>query len=233
MPLVSDYTLDGTPIASLTIGSEKRVATRCDTCSRLSSTMYSNYARSQMRRGYPGTTFCRGCASKVSAKARLGKPSWNKGNKLPPEKRGANHRSWRGGRYIDAHGYMMVHHHNNTARSKWEHYIKEHVFVMENHQGRKLGKDEIVHHIDGNRLNNVLDNLFLTDSKGHRDAHQTLQEIGYRLVRCGLVTFDRDLGQYVAQNKLRELLEQPGGANQQPSQDGDDLEGPETRRASS
>lgn len=231
--LVSDQTVDGTPVANLTLGSEKRVMICCDCCGKVSTTIYSNYARSQLRRGYPGTTYYRGCAAKIGSKAKLGKPSWNKGRRLLPEQLGANHSSWRGGRYIDAHGYVMVHRPSPNARSKWEHYVKEHILFIEEQIGRKLERNEIVHHIDGDKQNNQLSNLYLTNATGHRNAHQSIQEIGYELVKSGSLTFDRKQGIYVAQHKLRELLEQPGEANQQPSQSGNALEGPETRCESS
>ncbi len=47
----------------------------------------------------------------------------------------------------------------------------EHRAVMEKSIGRKLGPDEIVHHKDGNRLNNSLTNLELTTRREHAREH--------------------------------------------------------------
>ncbi|MDN3515340.1 MAG: DUF3310 domain-containing protein [Candidatus Brocadia sp.] len=44
-------------------------------------------------------------------------------------------------------------------------YVKEHRLVMEVHLGRFLGPDELIYHIDGDGLNNRLENLQLTDRK--------------------------------------------------------------------
>lgn len=42
--------------------------------------------------------------------------------------------------------------------------IREHRYVMEQHLGRKLLPEETVHHIDGDKLNNSLENLELWSS---------------------------------------------------------------------
>ena len=45
--------------------------------------------------------------------------------------------------------------------------ILEHRHIVEQHIGRKLRKDEVVHHLDGNRLNNELSNLVITHQSHH------------------------------------------------------------------
>jgi hypothetical protein len=232
--LVGDCTLDGTKISELTNGSEKRVKLKCDKCSKLTETNYHNYILGQIRNGNTGKTQCRGCAIRESAKKRRGKPAWNKGKQLPSEKKGSNSSSWKGGCYIDAHGYVMVHCHNPEAKCKWEHYKKEHVLVMERVVGRQLANGEIVHHIDGDKQNNKAENLtLLVGHQHHRDVHSSLQNIGYELVKRGFIKYDRKSRSYLADLKLREFLEQPEEANQKPSQDGDISEGSTTRERDS
>ena len=46
-------------------------------------------------------------------------------------------------------------------------YIRQHRYNMEIHLGRKLLKSEIVHHIDGNTLNNIITNLQVMDKRDH------------------------------------------------------------------
>lgn len=68
---------------------------------------------------------------------------------------------WRGGRYVSGRdGYIMVYIGNYK-------YIPEHRFVMQQHLGRELTADEEVHHINGIKDDNRLQNLKLVVKKMH------------------------------------------------------------------
>ena len=47
-----------------------------------------------------------------------------------------------------------------------------HVIAMESRLGRKLMPDEIVHHIDGNKHNNDINNLALMTRSAHARLHR-------------------------------------------------------------
>lgn len=53
--------------------------------------------------------------------------------------------------------------------------MKEHRYIMEQILGRKLDRDEIVHHKDGNRANNNIDNLVLMTRGEHSKLHRRLE----------------------------------------------------------
>lgn len=83
--------------------------------------------------------------------------------------RGPKSRFWRGGKYADAHGYIVI---NISALTPEERIlavepgrklsiIREHRLVMAKHLGRILTKREIVHHKNGIRTDNRLENLEL------------------------------------------------------------------------
>lgn len=84
---------------------------------------------------------------------------------------GKHHPMWKGGRIVEADGYVMLHrpdhpHANNKG------YVFEQRLVMEAHLGRYLEPHEVVHHENENRSDNRLDNLELYDSqKGHMIDH--------------------------------------------------------------
>lgn len=50
-------------------------------------------------------------------------------------------------------------------------YVLHHRVIMENHIGRLLEDDEIVHHIDGNKKNNNINNLTIMKAKDHITMH--------------------------------------------------------------
>jgi len=205
--LASDITTDGTPIANLTRGSTKVVRLVCNDCAAPSQTHWNNYVQGQRKRGWTGETYCQPCVARRTGRSSKGsvRPAIAQSNHL---RKGDKHPSWKGGRYIDHHGYVMVSTRSGrNEHSGWDNYRKEHVLVLERHLGRELSPKEVIHHIDGDKTNNKLDNLWLTDQSGHRTAHLSLQGIGYLLVRAGLVTFDPAVGIYkIASPLLQHLI---------------------------
>lgn len=67
-------------------------------------------------------------------------------------------------------GYITVYYPEHPNATK-EGYVMEHKLVMEKHIGRYLEKDEVVHHINGNRADNRIENLALMTFKEHAALH--------------------------------------------------------------
>lgn len=97
------------------------------------------------------------------------------------------HPTWKGGFRLDKDGYIRTYapDHPWPRRGK---YIHEHVRVMEIHLGRKLKSDESVHHIDGNKLNNSLDNLLLTQKGAHSRFHRHIDIVNRKRDERGRFT---------------------------------------------
>jgi len=56
--------------------------------------------------------------------------------------------------------------------------IYVHIWIMEKHIGRKLRKGEVVHHLNGNKLDNSYDNLMLfSNQKEHNIWHVDQKEV--------------------------------------------------------
>ena len=66
------------------------------------------------------------------------------------------------------YNYAVVKGHPNTTNNG---YVLHHRIVMENHLGRILNSSEVVHHKNGNKLDNQLDNLLLTTNVEHARIH--------------------------------------------------------------
>ena len=57
-------------------------------------------------------------------------------------------------------------------RANIDGYVKEQVLVMEEQLGRELNDNEIVHHINRNRLDNRPENLVVMDYSEHMRSHR-------------------------------------------------------------
>ena len=98
---------------------------------------------------------CRSCASK--------------------KRRGSGNSNWKGGIKKASHGYIYIKapKHPHTIK---EGYVYEHILVMEQHLGRYLIPEEVVHHIDFNPSNNSIENLHLfSNRQAHNDYHAMLR----------------------------------------------------------
>lgn len=98
---------------------------------------------------------------------------------------------WKNGIYHHSSGYIFIY----VSRKK---YIREHRLVMEKHIDRKLSSKEVIHHIDGNKANNRIDNLLLfATQKEHQKFHRAEQKkqnkrTGGRLKSGLLATISQD-----------------------------------------
>jgi len=80
-----------------------------------------------------------------------------------------NNPRWKNGTTHDSYGYTLI----LDPSGKAGKYIKEHRFVMSEHLGRPLLKTEVVHHKNGIRHDNRIENLELFSStREHSKHHQ-------------------------------------------------------------
>ena len=119
-------------------------------------------------------------------------PAWNKaisdGQKTVWNTKREHERNQIGHRRVNYCGYVDV----KIARgSGWRTWKMEHVMVMENKIGRKIRKGEIIHHINGDRKDNRIENLFLCKDKQHHNKVHYSQDTALRiLLEKGIVKFE-------------------------------------------
>jgi hypothetical protein len=83
----------------------------------------------------------------------------------------------RGDGYINDSGYKIIHKPGYPSVDK-KNRIREHIYVMEQHLGHLLPKGSVVHHINGVRTDNRIENLVLCESKSsHRILHAQLEAL--------------------------------------------------------
>ena len=75
--------------------------------------------------------------------------------------RGEHHPMWRGGKIKTNRGYYIIHRPEYLGKKYKNTYVLEHVFIMSEHLGRPLFEGETVHHKNGIRTDNRLENLEL------------------------------------------------------------------------
>jgi hypothetical protein len=90
---------------------------------------------------------------------------------------GEKNPSWKGGRRMHSQGYVLVYlpnHPNADAHG----CILEHRLVAEQILGRPLKTEEYVHHKNGNKTDNRLENLEITNMSDHARYHMNLRKVG-------------------------------------------------------
>lgn len=78
--------------------------------------------------------------------------------------KGDRHGNWNGGKHVSKYGYTLIRVSNDSpyfSMCNNAGYAMEHRLVMAQHLGRPLDKIETVHHINGNRSDNRIENLQL------------------------------------------------------------------------
>lgn len=89
-------------------------------------------------------------------------------------RKGKFHSEFKGNSFI-SNGYRMIYSPNNPrCKKKESNYLAEHILFMEKYLGRHLTSSEQIHHKNGNKLNNSLNNLKLFPSSSKHIKYEML-----------------------------------------------------------
>jgi hypothetical protein len=110
-----------------------------------------------------------------SGNPNFGKTSPMSGKKRP-EFSGEKHPNWKRGYWISKDGYKYY----ESVYTKGK-KITEHRMIMEKYLGRKLLNTEIIHHINGDVIDNSIDNLMICTRAKHINIHRKDLERGKKV----------------------------------------------------
>jgi uncharacterized protein (DUF1330 family) len=111
---------------------------------------------------------CNGHWLRVSRGVRdlTGRPISKSLNKI-----GSLNPKWRGGEIGDGHGRVLIYSPNHPRPSMYKTHVYRYRLVMEKHLGRYLVKGEIVHHKNGIKNDDRIENLELMTQSEHARLH--------------------------------------------------------------
>lgn len=92
--------------------------------------------------------------------------------------------------YITDGGYHII-----PAINGGKTQVRRCRYVMEQKLGRKLQCNEIVHHIDFDKSNDLVDNLYLCNTKLHKKAEVSLYNLVKALLKQKMIKFEK--GRYL------------------------------------
>lgn len=114
---------------------------------------------------------------------------------------GEQHPNWRGGRYkLKQSGYVKVYSPAHPHRSK-QNTVFEHRLVMEAHIGRHLTPKEVVHHKNGIRDDNRIENLELVESTGKHVSDHFKKSHRVHELEARVAELEAQLASCTCQNK--------------------------------
>jgi hypothetical protein len=83
---------------------------------------------------------------------------------------GTDHHKWKGGTYMHSGGYIYEYAPEHPAAC--DGYVLQHRLVMERCLGRYLAAEETIHHINGDRADNRIENLEIMAHGAHMRLHR-------------------------------------------------------------
>jgi len=140
------------------------VANRCPHCGELKveQSKYCKKCRMNFFNPFKGKKHSKSSLEKIG---RASKKMWKEKQK---EIEGRKHK--------DSLGYIKVLNYSHP-NSKYNH-VFEHVLIMSKQLGRPIKSEERIHHINGDKTDNRIENLYLcSDLREHQNVHHSLDKL--------------------------------------------------------
>ena len=105
---------------------------------------------------------------------------------------GKDHHGWKGGRIIKGCGYYGIWNPTHERADK-QGYVYEHTLVYEKMMGSLPKKNEVIHHINLDKLDNRFENLFICEHKSHLICHRSIENLIKPLLEKNIIYFDNGI----------------------------------------
>lgn len=218
MSIKNNITTCGTSITNISPQSHKKVIRICDKCGDEKELVYKDCVKQSLKLtkyNLPYQHLCRRCSQSV-----ISNPMKGKNHSLATRKKcsesqrtrfvgytnkrylldryGSKNPCWKKGIRTNSSGYIVKRYLGKQILLHREKY--------ENYYNVKLNRKDHVHHIDGNTLNNNINNLVACTSSDHKKAHWSLENAAFKLFAAGVILFDAHKKLYYVNPKYTECL---------------------------
>lgn len=144
---------------------------------------------------------CPNCGNKFETRTNVNEKTYCNFQCYNMFRQGSNSSSWKGGivknknnnpnKIYTSNGYVRIMDKTHPAASK-KGYVKEHIKVVVDKHGYDyfVNKGGVVHHINGIKDDNRLENLYTCSNSENAQYNQQLLDIAFGLVQKGHILFN-------------------------------------------
>lgn len=140
---------------------------------------------------------------KIRTKSEAFKILWKRSEykeKMSISRKGNKNGNWKGNTKVHSKGYIRIYKPDHPFVGI-RNYVMEHRLIMEEYLGRYLIPKEKVHHINGTKNDNRIENLYLCKSREeHVKIHHQMRNLIMKLYKKGIVKFNHEKGEYYYDN---------------------------------
>lgn len=189
MAIKNNKTVCGKDIKNIAKYSHIKIIRICDLCKKedkISFSIYSQQKDRRVKRGVVDKDVCYKCRYKIFPPAGKGKPMPMAQRKILSDKAKERNKDAKYKKVVN--GYAIRYELGKTIFIHRDNYEK--------YNNIKLNKDDVIHHINLDSLDNSPDNLIALKFDEHTKKHRDLEKLAGDLIRRGIIKFSKQDKKY-------------------------------------
>lgn len=191
MVIENNKTVSGKDVFTLAKMSKEKVIRICNECGNKKEVQWGDIYRCRKKHNRT-EDYCFKCSMKIyNTGANNSSKKSENAAKISAATRGKS-KTFKDGknlrildRKVNTGGYILKWDENSKS------HILEHRYVYANHYNINYNDLQEIHHLDGNKKNNSIDNLIELSNQDHSLLHSQLEDLAFELVRRGQIIFDK------------------------------------------